>query len=247
EAALRAWAGHARSELAISIPSTEVLRDIANQARHLYAVSARLAAASFTAGHLSEDAARAVHDELRQPAQIMHRLQQQWETVTTATKPSHEYVTATTTLHASLTAIERESLLPGEKVDLATRIDLEQAMADLRYAATDLVELTHTAAQLPEPLIRSGLLFAPARILPTTMERIHDRNHGRYVPILLEEGEALIDAAQKGSSAARQVSATLEISVRPEAEVEPFSHLLADGFSRGAHQTATRTGGPDLR
>jgi len=49
-------------------------------------------------------------------------------------------------------------------------------MADLRYAATDLVELTYTAARLPEPLIRSRLLFAPARILPSTMERIHDRN-----------------------------------------------------------------------
>jgi len=246
-AALRAWAGHARTELAKTIPSTEVLRDIANQARHLYAVTARLAGASFTAGHLSEAAARVVHEELRQPAQIMHRLQQQWETVTTATKPSHEYVTATTILHASLTAIERESLLPGDQVNPARRIDLDQAMADLRYAATDLVELTHTAAQLPEPLIRSELLFAPARVLPSTMERIHDRNHGRYVPILLEEGEALIDTAQKGSSAARQVRATLEISVRPAAEVEPFSRLLADGLSRRAHQAATRTGGPDLR
>jgi hypothetical protein len=77
EAALRVWAGHARTELAKSIPSTEVLRDVANQARHLYAVTARLAAASFTAGHLSEDTARVVHEELRQPAQIMHRLQQQ--------------------------------------------------------------------------------------------------------------------------------------------------------------------------
>src|SRR5665647_1135634 len=33
ETALRAWAGHARTELATTIPSTEVLRDIANQAR----------------------------------------------------------------------------------------------------------------------------------------------------------------------------------------------------------------------
>ena len=217
EASLRAWASHARTELAKTIPSTEVLRDIANQGRHLYAVSARLTAASFTAGNLSEDAARAVHEELRQPAQNMHRLQQQWGTVTTATKPSHEYVTATTTLHASLTAIERESLLPGDQVDPARRIDLDQAMAELRYAATDLVELSYTAAQLPEPLIRAGLLFAPARILPSTMERIHDRNHGRYVAIQLNEGAVLIDAALAGASAARDVRATLETSLGPVA------------------------------
>jgi len=245
EVALRAWDGQARMELAKTIPSTEVLRDIANQAQHVYAVTARLAATSFTAGHLSEDAARVVHEELRQPAQIMHRLQQQWETVTTATKPSHEYVTATTTLHASLTAIERESLLPGDQVDPHRRIDLDQAMTNLRYAATDLVELTHTAAQLPEPLIRSGLLFAPARILPSTMERIHDRNHGRYVPILLEEGEALIDAAQQGSSAARQVSATLEVSSRPTAAIGLSTQpVVAELARREAATTALR--GPDL-
>jgi hypothetical protein len=122
EAALRTWASHARTELAKTVPSTGVLRDIASQARHLYAVSARLAAASFTAGNLSEDAARVVHRELREPAQAMHRLQKHWETVTTATTPSHGYVTATTTLHASLTAIEREILHPGKQVDPARRI-----------------------------------------------------------------------------------------------------------------------------
>jgi excisionase family DNA binding protein len=246
EVALRAWDGQARIELAKTIPSTEVLRDIANQARHVYAVTARLAAASFTAGHLSEDAARVVHEELRQPAQVMQRLQQQWETVTTATKPSHEYVTATTTLHASLTAIERESLLPGDKVNPARRIDLGQAMADLRYAATDLVELTHAAAQLPEPLIRSGLLFAPARILPSTMERIHDRNHGRYVPIRLEEGEGLVDAAQKGSSAARQVRATLEVPSRPNAASELSNHPVTSRLLSREHEAAWGVGEPDL-
>jgi hypothetical protein len=246
EAALRAWARHARTELAKTIPSTEVLRDIANQARHLYVVSARVAAASFAEGHLSEDAARVVHEELRQPAQIMHRLQQQWETVTTATKPSHEYVTATTALHASLTDIERESLLPGDQDDPARRIDLDLAMAELRYAATDLVELTYAAAQLPEPLIRSQLLFAPARVLPSTMERIHDRNHGRYVPILLEEGEALIEAAQKGSSAARQVRATLEISVQPASSTELFREPPVGGPGFQKLEPSTDLHGPGL-
>ena len=77
EAWLRAWAGHARLELARTVPSTEVLRDIANQARHLYAVSARLVAASVTAEHLSEHAAQGVHIDLREADQIMNHLQQQ--------------------------------------------------------------------------------------------------------------------------------------------------------------------------
>jgi len=245
EAALRGWVTRARTELAQAVPSTEVLRDIANQARHLYAVTAALMTASFTAGHASEDAARAVHVELREACEVMHVLAQQWATVTTATKPSHEYVTATTTLHTHLTAIQRESLSPSEQVDSARRIDVEQALADLRYAATDLSELTYTAAQLPEPLIRSGLLFAPARILPSTMERLPDRNHGRYVAIQLTEGSELIEAAQMGSSAARQVRATLELSVRSAATTKPAQTLATRSPSQEL-KPITSLSGPDL-
>jgi hypothetical protein len=227
------------------VASTEVLRDITNQARHVYAVSTRLMTASFTAGHVSEDAARVVHVELRAAAETMHDLQQQWGTVTTATRPGHEYVTATTTLHTSLTALERE-LSPDNHVDVAHRIDTDQALADLRYAATDLAKLTHAAAQVPEPLLRSGLLFAPARILPSTMERLQDRNHGRYVAIQLEEGAELIDAAREGSSAARRSQETLETAARPAATTELLMQTLAEGYSRRKLEPATSPGGPDL-
>ena len=246
EAALRVWAGHARNELAQNVPSTEVLRDIANQARHLYAVSARLVAASISAGNLSEDTARVVHAELREPAQVMHRLQQQWETVTTATKPSHEYVTATTALHSRLTAIEREILIPGDQIAAPKRIDVDQALTDLRYTATDLVELTLASAQLPEPLIRSGLLFAPARILPSTMERVHDRSQGRYVPIQLKEGAALLATAHEGSIAARQARATLDVASRPNAATDLSIPPLANGFSSRGLERSTDLDGPSL-
>jgi len=246
EAALRGWDTHARSELARTVPSTEVLRDIANQARHLYAVSTALVMDSFTAGNLSRPDTERVHVDLREAAEVMHAVQQQWETVTTATRPSHEYVTATTALHTRLTAIGQERLSPGNHTASAGRINVDQALADLRYAATDLVELTHTAALLTEPLIRAGLLFAPARILPATLERMHDRNHGRYVPIQLTEGAELIDAAQQGSSAARHAQATLEISLRPVATTELPTQTLSAGPSSQELEPATSLSGPDL-
>ena len=245
EAALRGWASHARVELARTVPSTEVLRDIANQARHLYAVSARLVATSVTTGHLPDHAADVVHVELRNAAQVMNRLQQQWQSVTTATRPSHEYVTATTTLHASLSAIERESLLPGERVDVANRIDIAQALVNLRYATIDLAELTQTGAQLPEPFIRSELLFAPARILPSTMGRAHDRTHGRYVPIQLKEGTALIETAQEGARSARQVRGTLDTSLGPVVAAEVTKQQL-DRVRRRDLELVTDHVGPDL-
>jgi hypothetical protein len=246
EVALRGWATHARSELARTVPSTAVLRDIANQARLLYAVSTALVMDSFTAGNLSGRDAELVHLDLNEAAQVMHRLQEQWKRVTTATRPNHEYVTATTALHTRLTTLQRENLSPGNHTDPARRINVEQALADLRYAATDLVELTHTAALLPEPLIRSGLLFAPARILPATVERMHDRNQGRYVAIQLDEGTELIDTAQQGSSAARHAQASLEISLRPAATTELPTQALAARPSSQDLEPATSLSGPDL-
>jgi hypothetical protein len=123
---------------------------------------------------------------------------------------------------------------------------VDQALADLRYTATDLAELTYAAAQLPEPLIRSGLLFAPARILPSTMERLHDRNHGKYVSIQLTEGAKLIDATEMGSNAAREVRATLEISLRPADTTELPRRTLAAGPSSQDLEPATSLSGPDL-
>jgi hypothetical protein len=246
EAALRSWATHARNELARTVPSTEVLRDIANQARHLYAVSTALVMDSVTAGTLSGPDAGLVHLDLNEAALVMHRLQEQWKTVTTATRPNHEYVTATTALHTRLTTIESERPSPGNHIDPRRRINVDQALADLRYAATDLVELTYTAALLPEPLIRAGLIFAPARILPATLERMHDRNHGKYVAIQLTEGAELIDAAQEGSIAARHAQATLEISMRPAGPAEPPTQTPVARFPTQELEPAACVSGPDL-
>src|SRR5665647_902517 len=176
----------------------------------------------------------------------MHRLQEQWKTVTTATRPNHEYVTATTALHTRLTTIQSENLSPGNQTASARRINVDQALTDLRYTASDLVELTQTAALLPEPLLRAGLLFAPARILPSTVERMHDRNHGKYVAIQLEEGTELVDTAQQGSSAARHARTTLEISLRPAATPELPTQALAARPSSQDLEPATSLSGPAL-
>jgi hypothetical protein len=123
---------------------------------------------------------------------------------------------------------------------------VDQALVDLRYAASDLSELTHAAAQLPEPLIRSGLLFAPARILPSTTERLHDRNHGKYVAIHLTEGADVINAAQAGASAALQVRATLEQLMRPPATAELPGRTPSTRSSSQDLKPIRGLSGPDL-
>jgi hypothetical protein len=77
------------------------------------------------------------------------------------------------------------------------------------------------------------------------MERIHDRSHGRYVPILLEEGAGLIDAAEAGSKAARQVRAILEISPQLAAAIELPARPLTPEVTYRESEPAS-VAGPDL-
>jgi hypothetical protein len=78
------------------------------------------------------------------------------------------------------------------------------------------------------------------------MERLHERNQGRYVAIQPSEGAALIDAAQEGSSAARHAQATLENCLRPAAETELSARPPGRGLSRRELEPTTGLGGPDL-
>jgi hypothetical protein len=78
------------------------------------------------------------------------------------------------------------------------------------------------------------------------MERMHDRNHGRYVAIQLTEGTELIDAARQGSSAARDARASLEISLRPAETAELPGQTLAGRFSGQEMAPAAAPNGPDL-
>jgi len=84
--------------------------------------------------------------------------------------------------------------------EIAKNLDIGQALADLRYAAGDVADLVRDVQHLPDPLLRSGLLFAPASKLTPSVARLHDRATGRYVAVLPDE---LPELASIARSAAR--------------------------------------------
>ena len=67
-----------------------------------------------------------------------------------------------------------------------------------------------------------------------------------FLAIELTEGAKLIDAAREGSSAALQVRAALEISVRAAATPELPTKILTEGVSHRELEPVTGLGGPDL-
>lgn len=222
EAALRTWVDSARRELRHGIPSTDVLANIADQGLHLYATTDALLV------HLASDdlptgAVPNVRAQLRAGAIEMRRLEKLWAKVTTAAKPTHEYVAAATRIYQVLNQLTSAQPPPGD-------LDQHQAIHDLRHATADLAELTHIGQTVPDTLARSRLLFAPARILPTDVDRLHDRQLGRWTTVAPHEITTLRRQSAVATRAADRVHLTLTTlagrRTHPEQAATPLARDL---------------------
>jgi hypothetical protein len=201
ESGLRAWVNAAQVELNRTVPSTDVIRNVMNQGTHLYAVSARLFDAAECAGELGVDTAAGAREHLRTAMKELSRADRLWGSVTTAMRPSHEYVAAARQLHAALTETTHDGLRAYDVKEITEHLDIGQALADLRYAACDVADMVRDVQQLPDQLLRSGVLFAPASKLPPSVTRLHDRATGRYVSILPNEMAELANTARSATRA----------------------------------------------
>jgi len=200
ESGLRAWVTAAQVELNQTVPSTDVIRNVMNQGAHLYAVSARLFDAAECAGELGVDTA-GTREHLSRAMKELSRADRLWGSVTTAMRPSHEYVTAARELHAALTETTHDGLRALDVNEVTGRLDIGQALADLQYAARDVADMVRDVQHLPDQLLRSGVLFAPASKLPPSVTRLHDRATGRYVSILPNEMAELANTARSTTRA----------------------------------------------
>ena len=183
ESGLRQWISAARAELNRTVPSADVIRNVMNQGIHLSAVSARLLEAAEFAGELADDIAASAHGSLHTGMEVMGQADRLWGSVTTAMPPSHEYVEAARELHAVLTDVTHDGLHARDINEITKNLDIGQALANLRYAAQDVADLARDVQHLPDQLLRSGLLFAPASKLTPSLERLHERVAGKYVSV----------------------------------------------------------------
>jgi hypothetical protein len=207
ESGLRSWVTAARAELNRTVPSTDVIRDVLNQGIHLYAVTARLLDAAEHAGELAEGAITSARGSLRTAMEEMGQADRLWGSVTTAMPPSHEYVTAARAQHLALTDTTHDGLHARDINEITKSLDIGQALADCRYTAQDVADLSRDVQHLPDQLLRSGLLFAPARKLTPSVDRLHGRAAGRYAAVLPDEAPDLATAARtvtRGSDLAAQ-------------------------------------------
>lgn len=207
EAALRTWANAGRDELNRTVPSTEVLRNIANQGRHIYAVSDRLLHAPGQHAAPRGGQSPQVSGALREASEALRHADDQWAGVTTAMGPSHDYVTAARDLFTVLKEIGQLKQPSPAKTE--PTLDVAQALADLNIASRDLADLMHETRHLPEVLIRSELLFSADRTLKPTVERLAERARGRYVAVDVTDQPNLAPMAHQAATQSLHASEVL--------------------------------------
>jgi len=139
--------------------------------------------------------------------------------VTTAMRPSHDYVTAARDLFTVLKETGQLDLARTRPGRTEPALEVAQALSDLNIASKVLAELMHEARHLPDVLIRSELLFSPDRTLKATVERLADRAKGRYVAVDIMDRPNLAPIAHQAAAqtlrAAELLHAALARDVHP--------------------------------
>ena len=170
--AAHAWTIAAGNEVDRTIPNAEALRTIAFQGAHLAAVTLKTARRTdATDGHLTALAYAAT--DLQAAGKL-------WDHLTTLNHPTTQMVSASRVLYAELE--DTTTRIP----DLDAR-DLDATVDALTSALEDLKTVMARARTLPERLVHSELVFAPARRVRATPERLDDVAKGRYVAIDLQD------------------------------------------------------------
>ncbi|MFW5473125.1 hypothetical protein ACOCJ5_07445 [Knoellia sp. CPCC 206450] len=166
------WTKTALREVGRSLPNAEALRTIAYQGAHLSAVTLEVGKCV----GLPEDHVEALGNVTAH----LRAAGKPWDHLTTLNRPTQQMIPASRALFAELEATR------ARLTDLGP-VESRKALESLTVALDDVTHVMSRARSLPERLVRSRLVFAPARRLRATPERLADIAKGRYVPVTLED------------------------------------------------------------
>ena len=180
---------------------------------------------------------RFARGSLHTATEEMGKADRLWGSVTTAMRPSHEYVTAARELHAVLTDMTHDGLHAREINEITKNLDIGQALVDVRSTARDVADLARDIQHLPGQLLRCELLFAPASKLTPSVERLQERASGKYVSVLPDEAPDLVTAAVTVAIGSGLAAQALDRAVSPMQQLAVAG--LADAAVTGRRSMRT--------
>jgi len=208
ECALRDWAATARQHLKHPIPSTDVLRNIANSGIHILAVTDAVIA-GITPRDVAEPLTSPLSHTLREVAVSLRETERAWSPFTTGMPPSHEYVTASRASFSALNDIAPVFRVAGRQHVPTGEIDHDRALLDLAGATQDLVSLLNTIECLPHRLLASELLFVRSRTIAPRMDILDARLRGQLVVARPQDAPGLVSSTRTASELTKAVPCVL--------------------------------------
>lgn len=184
DVALHAWSAAAHREVSRMVPSTEALSSIANQGVRLYAVTHHLIRSAPSVDVGPSDSGQVLR-ELRDGGASLRTAEMALVGLTSLTRPTHDFVAANRDLFTTLERVREMAASndPG--------LDARAALAALARGIAVEAELLTTARGVPAGLLHCRLLFAPARTLEPSVERLEARRKGRFIPVELADAPDL--------------------------------------------------------
>ena len=182
--AVHIWRAAAHREVSRMVPSTEALSSIANQGVRLYAVTHQLLR-SAPALEISVASPHVVCRELREGGAALRAADEALTGLTSLTSPTHDFVSATRELFTTLQQVREMSTVRDAS------LDHEAAVASLAHGSSVEADLITAAHNIPASLLNCQMLFAPARTLEPSVERLAARGKGKFIAIQLSDAPDL--------------------------------------------------------
>ncbi len=174
DTALHQWQHATQDELERMIPGVDVIRQIANQGTHLCAITDLLNRGAAPDRKVAPNLGGGALSEARQ---ALHRGEHAWDHLSTLTRPSHEFVTASRELYESLHAVATAIQHADPSLDHAV------VAASVRRGLAGIGDLTTTTRGLPEMLLNAGVLLAPATAIPPAEDRVTQRLRREHIHV----------------------------------------------------------------
>jgi hypothetical protein len=194
DSALQRWSTASHADLSRTIPSTQVMANIADVGAMMLAATHHLHTTEpgTTGQEIEELTAR-----LRSGADALKAASAAWRTVTTLQPQSHEFGTAS----LQLFNIMREVITSPARLERgsAATLDVGQALHNLACGVHDLTRFMARANDATRACLNSGLLFGPARSLSASADRLHEVRRGAYVPLKACDARGLLTLLESAS------------------------------------------------
>ncbi len=183
EDAMEVWGRHARDTVRSPSPSARDLQAVAADLSRLATHSRVLVAAAVSQNVVDPARGRAVDASLGRLAAGWLDVAQAWTGLHTAQPPTPTKIAASHALGQALMAVDRDGRDWAAPAVVAERIDVARALSALRRALDVGRDVAEAQPQLTTRLVDSGLLYAPAALTASSLERLRARIRGDLVTV----------------------------------------------------------------